>query len=113
MDATELGLPPDVIDQILSGNMQATEASKQSREEALEKMREICANYRGVFNTPAGQYVLAHLRSLTIDQSTFVPGIAFPGADGLSAAQQGFMREGQNTLVREIERYIRWEEPSE
>ncbi len=54
---------------------------------------------------------MAHMRSITIDQSCFVPGIGFTGADGLSAEQNGFMREGQNSLVREIERYMTWEDP--
>tara|TARA_R100001163_G_scaffold57933_1_gene46051 strand:- start:19668 stop:19898 length:231 start_codon:yes stop_codon:yes gene_type:complete len=74
-------------------------------------VRELSANYRACFNTAAGRKVMAHMRSITIDQSCFVPGIGFTGADGLSAEQNGFMREGQNSLVREIERYMTWEDP--
>lgn len=104
----------DVIDRILTGSnpMEAAgEASTKQKAAAVERVRELAAQYRGTFNTPAGRAVLAHLRSVTVDQSVFVPGITYPGADGLSAEQQGFMREGQNSIVREIERYIAWEDP--
>lgn len=110
-DLDKLGLPPDVVDRILSGQSAPEDVDKEQRAAELERIRIIAANYRGVFNTPAGQFVLKHLREITIEQSCFVPGIEFPGADGLSAAQNGFMREGQNSIVREIERYLAWEDP--
>jgi len=50
------------------------------------------------FSTKEGQEVLEHLRSVTIEQPTF-----YPGED----ASHGFAREGQNSLVREIERRIK------
>lgn len=54
--------------------------------------------YLRVFASEDGQKILAHLRSLTIEQPTW-----YPGED----ASHGFAREGQNSLVREIERRIR------
>ena len=51
--------------------------------------------YRRVFGSDDGQKLLTHLRSLTIEQPTW-----YPGED----ASHGYAREGQNSLVREIER---------
>lgn len=50
------------------------------------------------FATQEGQKVLHWLRSMTIEQPAWVPG---------TDASHGFAREGQNSLVREIERRIR------
>lgn len=50
--------------------------------------------YARVFNTEEGQKVLKHLRAITIEQPAFIPG---------EEASYGFCREGQNSLVREIE----------
>tara|TARA_R100000808_G_scaffold10709_1_gene28295 strand:- start:1352 stop:1612 length:261 start_codon:yes stop_codon:yes gene_type:complete len=49
------------------------------------------------FGTAAGKTVLEYLRKSTIEQPTW-----FPGED----ASHGYAREGQNSLVREIERRI-------
>ena len=49
------------------------------------------------FSTKEGQTVLEHLRKTTIEQPTW-----YPGED----ASHGFAREGQNSIVREIERRI-------
>jgi hypothetical protein len=51
-----------------------------------------------VFASDDGAKLLTHLRSLTIEQPTW-----YPGED----ASHGFAREGQNSLVREIERRIK------
>jgi len=51
--------------------------------------------YLRVFGSEDGQQLLTHLRSLTIEQPTW-----YPGED----ASHGFAREGQNSLVREIEK---------
>jgi hypothetical protein len=51
--------------------------------------------YLRVFGSDDGQKLLTHLRSLTIEQPTW-----YPGED----ASHGYAREGQNSLVREIER---------
>ncbi len=54
--------------------------------------------YLRVFGSDDGQKLLTHLRSLTIEQPTW-----YPGED----ASHGYAREGQNSLVREIERRIK------
>ena len=54
--------------------------------------------YLRVFGSDDGQELLSHLRSLTIEQPTWYPG---------EEASHGYAREGQNSLVREIERRIR------
>lgn len=51
--------------------------------------------YLRVFGSEDGQELLTHLRSLTIEQPTW-----YPGED----ASHGYAREGQNSLVREIEK---------
>lgn len=50
-----------------------------------------------VFSTQDGVKLLAHLRAVTIEQPTW-----YPGED----ASHGYAREGQNSLVRDIERRI-------
>ena len=54
--------------------------------------------YLRVFGSDDGQKLLTHLRSMTIEQPTW-----YPGED----ASHGFAREGQNSLVREIERRMK------
>ena len=49
------------------------------------------------FGSEEGQKVLAWLRGLTIEAPAWVPG---------QDASYGYAREGQNSLVREIERRI-------
>ena len=54
--------------------------------------------YATVFNSPDGMKVLKHLESTTIDQPCWFPG---------TEASQGYFREGQNSLVRQINSRIR------
>jgi len=54
--------------------------------------------YATVFNTPDGLKVLKHLASTTLDQPCW-----YPGGD----ASQGYFREGQNSLIRQINSRIR------
>jgi len=54
--------------------------------------------YATVFNSPDGWKVLKHLESTTIDQPCWFPG---------TEASQGYYREGQNSLVRQINNRIR------
>ena len=54
--------------------------------------------YATVFNSPEGLKVLKHLESTTIDQPCWFPG---------TEASQGYFREGQNSLVRQINSRIR------
>ena len=51
-----------------------------------------------VFSTNDGVKVTAYLRAKTLDQPSFLPG---------SDASYGYAREGQNSIVREIENRIR------
>jgi hypothetical protein len=54
--------------------------------------------YLRVFGSDDGAKLFTHLRSLTIEQPTW-----YPGED----PSHGYAREGQNSLVREIERRIK------
>lgn len=49
------------------------------------------------FATEAGAEVLTYLKSMTLDQPSW-----YPGED----PSHGYAREGQNSIVREIERRI-------
>jgi len=54
--------------------------------------------YATVFNTPDGLKVLKHLASTTIDQPCWYPG---------TEPSNGYFREGQNSLIRQINSRIR------
>jgi len=54
--------------------------------------------YAKAFKTAEGQKVLSHLREITIEQPTWVPG---------EDASFGYAREGMAELVRMIEKRIR------
>ena len=54
--------------------------------------------YATVFNTPDGLKVLKHLESTTIDQPCWYPG---------TEPSNGYFREGQNSLIRQINSRIR------
>ncbi len=54
--------------------------------------------YATVFNTPDGLKVLKHLASTTIDQPCWYPG---------TEPSNGYFREGQNSLIRQIHSRIR------
>ena len=53
--------------------------------------------YFNVFTTIEGQKVLEHLRAITIEQPSFIPG---------ESASYGYCREGQNSIIREIQKRI-------
>ena len=67
----------------------------QARLTQQDNQDDIDRLYLRVFGSEDGQKLHEHLRSLTIEQPTW-----YPGED----ASHGFAREGQNSLVREIER---------
>jgi len=67
----------------------------QFRKTQQDNQDDIDRLYLRVFGSEDGQELLTHLRSLTIEQPTW-----YPGED----ASHGFAREGQNSLVREIEK---------
>jgi|GEM_PF-409624 hypothetical protein len=60
--------------------------------------KELDIQFKRCFGTEYGQKVLEHLVNITINQPAWVP-----GAD----ASFGYAREGQNSLVREIQQRIR------
>jgi hypothetical protein len=68
------------------------------RSKSVTELDDIDRLYLRVFGSDDGQELLSHLRSLTIEQPTWYPG---------EEASHGYAREGQNSLVREIERRIR------
>lgn len=68
-----------------------TRKTQQTNQDDIDRL------YLRVFASEDGQKLHEHLRSLTIEQPTW-----YPGED----ASHGYAREGQNSLVREIERRI-------
>jgi hypothetical protein len=73
--------------------LREAEPKKQASEE-----NEIDLLITRVFSTEDGVKLLEWLRSITIEQPTW-----YPGED----PSHGFAREGQNSLVRELERRIK------
>lgn len=70
--------------------------------EALaQKEREIDLIYGKAFQTPTGKKVLEHLISITIDQPVMQV------SEGFSGIMIGYSREGQNALVRRIQKRIK------
>lgn len=72
--------------------------SPAARGEAAEAQYRLDMAFARTFATEPGRVVLTHLRAMTIEQPAWVPG---------QHHSQGYMREGQNSIVREIERRIR------
>ena len=64
----------------------------------FDAQKEIDILYHRCFNTKEGKKVLEQLRGMTIEQPAWMP-----GAD----ASFGYSREGQNSLIREIEMRVR------
>ena len=85
---------------------QAAEASAAmagpSEEERLAQLNNITRCFRG----PDGQAFLDWLKQLTVDRPCFFPADYPLGQDGqylrLTPEQNGFVREGQNMVYREI-----------
>lgn len=71
---------------------------KEQQETTQRQQDEINNLYAKCFNTEAGQKVLKHLSNCTTEQPTWVPS----GGDGRTAIQHAFLREGQNSIVRNI-----------
>jgi hypothetical protein len=74
------------------------QAAPEFRRTNEQERDDIDRMYLRVFGSEDGQKILEHLRSLTIEQPTWYPG---------EEASHGYAREGQNSLVREIERRIK------
>ena len=64
----------------------------------FDAQKELDLLYHRCFTSEEGAKVLTHLRSVTIEQPAWMP-----NAD----ASFGYSREGQNSLIREIELRIR------
>jgi hypothetical protein len=69
----------------------------QAPKPSVETTSDLDKLFLRVFSTRDGKKLLTHLRQTTIEQPTW-----FPGED----PAHGFAREGQNSLVRDIERRI-------
>jgi len=71
------------------------EAELQQGDLAAQQ-EEINKLYAKTFSTDAGRRVLKHLVSITLDQPCWIP------SKGNEGTQHGFVREGQNSVVRDI-----------
>ena len=76
----------------VNSNADVTRIHNVSEQESLDLL------YNRCFGTDAGQKVLEHLISLTLDQPCWTP-----GAD----PSFGYAREGQNSIIREIQQRIK------
>lgn len=96
----------DIIEQILQGEVPEPEAvTQQNKARAIEALA-LARNVQATFASPAGQATLAWLRRVTVEQPVFVPGIGERQYTGLDAVHQGFVREGQNSIYRELHRMM-------
>lgn len=79
----------------------AQQVSDEGQERrSLDQYDDDCA-IRDCFTQGSGPAALAVLRRLTIDQPCFNPEVA------VNPNQFGFLREGQNSVVREIEKRMK------
>jgi len=67
---------------------------KLDEEQSVEEIDKL---HLRVFSTSDGSKLLSYLRSVTIEQPTWYPG---------EESSHGYAREGQNSLIREIERRL-------
>ena len=68
---------------------------------AKDKEHELDVQFLKTFSTPAGKEVLQWLISHTLDTPTW-----WPDADINKATANGFFREGQNSLIRQVKAKI-------
>lgn len=73
---------------------------KANNEEIKRQQDDLNKQYANCFSTPAGKKVLEHLQKCTLDQPTWIPSAGT--VDGRSAVHHAFVREGQNSIVRNI-----------
>jgi hypothetical protein len=66
-------------------------------EQAESKKYELNHQFRACFESPSGKVVLEWLKSHTLDTPTW-----WPAADYNKSVANGFFREGQNSLIRQI-----------
>lgn len=72
----------------------------QNQKEFENNQKILNEQYAACFNTTAGKKVLEHLKKITLDQPTWIPSGGV--VDGQSSIHHGFVREGQNSVVRSI-----------
>lgn len=78
---------------------EAEAEAAQTEARALKEYNLNCAVYRLFFGSPLpgdGEAVFRHYRNVTIEQPCFDPAQTNP-------EYQGFVREGQNSIIRDIE----------
>jgi len=75
--------------------MEGWDFFEQPPDQAADNKQDIDILIARTFSTEEGRQVIAWLRQVTIEVPSWVPG---------QEASYGYAREGQNSLVREIER---------
>ncbi len=95
--------PMDTLNNLFGGGWSALEEKQQqagveARQAAYDKALIIATPFR----SSAGKLALDALRKMTL----FAPTWDAESRDALSAAAYGFTREGQNSIIRHIERCI-------
>ena len=80
----------------------APEMAKVQQDENALKAYETARMIAGAVTSPEGVLFMAWLKSMTADQPCFSP----QAIAGNYAAEQGFFREGQNSVYRDILRQI-------
>jgi predicted amidohydrolase len=81
-------------------NERAVKGKKAETEQRHQRARLLLA-FDAVFNNPQGKIVLEYLKTHTVDTPAWNP-VAAPS--GEQAIYHAFVREGQNSLYREIEK---------
>jgi hypothetical protein len=74
---------------------------KATNEKAQDLQEELNRQYAICFSTPTGKKVFEHLKRCTLDQPTWQPSGGV--LDGASTEQHAFVREGQNSITRNIQ----------
>lgn len=99
-------LPSEVADAI-GGEGTAAQNAAMHREDAIRQINKAKLFY-DVFGNGRGPELLEHLRAETIEVSLLmVEGPPIQSQIALSPEQWAFIREGQNSMVRHIERQMR------
>lgn len=81
----------------LSWTIGEEEPNREQLELAKQKEYELDVIFLTTFNTASGKKVLEWLISHTLDTPTW-----WPDADYNKAVANGFFREGQNSLIRQV-----------
>jgi len=81
------------------------DVNNEQFEVLLREQFDLNAKIAKVFKGPTGKEVLAWLRQATIESAAWMPSVAL--RHGIEAANShAYAREGQNALVRDLERRI-------